>query len=133
MGYGSNRPLWREELRHEYPWRSALYEDMRDRGQINPCIVWAHENIGYPGPPIWENYVKVGRNKCWVARLLGWDTVKAILVLSKGAKVPYEEAIPVTPENAVEVCWRDGELRFLLPGLISRGCADPAKLEAPCG
>lgn len=127
LGYGSNRPLWREELQHEYHWRSALYEDMRARGQINPCIVWNHKNVGFPGPEVWENYVKVGRNKCWAARQLAWRSVKALVATSDTNGI---EGVRVKPQTAL-LYWKDGQLKFLRRGLISQGCTDPAKLEVP--
>jgi hypothetical protein len=125
LGYGSNRPLWRYET--DRPWRAALLKDFEARGQINPCLVWNHEARGHAPKP-WENYVKVGRNKCWVMRELGFKTAKCLVAADVA---PLNCAsYPVTPENILEH-WLDGDLRFERRGLTSTGCTDPAKLHMP--
>jgi hypothetical protein len=136
LGYGGNRPLWKYTTDRD--WRAALREDFRVRGQINPCVVWNHNTNGHDGRIAGEsyaNYVKIGRNKCWCARELGWRSVKALYTTNRGARPDGRmdaQAVRTDPEMVTEY-WKDGTLKFLVKGLLSHGCTDPARLQVPRG
>lgn len=126
LGYGSNRPLWREGERNNYPWRSALYDDFKARGQINPLLVWNHTCNAYAPKP-YEMYVKVGRNKCWAMRALGWTECKALVC---GDAEPFPGGVEVGPVHILDY-WHDGKLMFTRKGLQITGAIDAAKLCFP--
>lgn len=113
---GEPRPEFYEALK-------GLKRDVRARGLINPLIVLNHRD-----PERFKrDWVMTGRNRLFVVKELGWETVPAIVT----GDCQYK-AFPV-PWSYIGEYFRDGEVYFGHSGPRLRAVARFEKGEMPCG
>jgi len=119
-------------------WRTALLNDIKARGLKCPLMVINHQmmrNAG--GSPIFPDlamvipkpyHLRVGRNRRWALRELGWTHAPALV--TGPVKAEWDVELIVTPERLQQV-WTDGDIRVEQDFIYCTGKADPAEFEAP--
>lgn len=112
--------------------RKLLLEDIRERGMLNPLIVWNHKR---PAHPQWKHYplpwyLKLGLNRRWCLEELGYTHAPAI-VTTDGAAPPFDEWYRLETAGDILDWWRDGVFVAISQGPTGKGKSALDKYEFP--
>lgn len=103
-------------------WRPSLKENIEKNGLLNPLILWNHRN-----PKAYKKmWLKVGNNRLWAIKELGWVTVPCIIQ----GPCDYE---PKTFVFNPQVYFKDGTVSFdnYYEGLELLDATKPEDFEYP--
>lgn len=118
-----------EKFRHG---RLLLLDDIRERGMLNPLIVWNHKCDSqshfktYPLP--W--YLKLGLNRRWCLGELGYTHAPSIVTMNGGSTPPFPHE-RLTSGKQILQYWRDGEFVWHAQGPTGKKKAALDKYEFP--
>lgn len=95
-------------------WRLGLLEDIEKNGLNNPVGVYGHTpkgplSLNYlaPGEPRCPDYyVKLGTNRVWCCKQLGWKTMPAVVSINHGSTPKWEGHS--FPASALPKYFKDG-------------------------
>jgi hypothetical protein len=109
-------------------WRAALREDIRTRGMKVPLLVWNHQHDDLElrqiiNKPYW---LRVGRNRMWALRDLGYTTAPA--VVTGVCEYPAEE---ITDCARLREVWPDGHISVEAKGIAVYNKTDPTSFTYP--
>jgi hypothetical protein len=119
-------------------WRKALLEDISARGLKCPMLVLNHQqmkNSGgshlFPDLAMVINkpfHLRVGRNRRWALRELGWTHAPAVVT---GPIRPDMDGELVTTAERLQQVWTDGDLRVEKDMVYCVGKCDPTERIYP--
>lgn len=112
--------------------RYLLLDDIRERGMLNPLVVWNHRN---PPHPQWKlyplpYYLKLGLNRRWCLGELGFTHAPCIVTYNRG-EVPIFEHTKLENYSEIPRYWKDGVFRMIQQGPTGKGKTALDKYEFP--
>jgi hypothetical protein len=113
--------------------RLLLLADIRERGMLNPLIVWNHTQDphsafkkDYPLP--W--YLKLGLNRRWCLTELGYTYAPSFVTMNGGLKPPFSHE-KIEHNEQILRYWRDGTFVWHAQGPTGKAKAALDKYEFP--
>jgi hypothetical protein len=109
-------------------WRFPLRDDIKARGMRVPLLVWNHQSADPTLRMIFNKpyHLRVGRNRMWAIKDLGWTHAPAIVTGS--CEFPCEQ---ILTEEQLGAYWPDGHISVEPQGINVYNKTNPTNFVYP--